>query len=180
MRTRLTTPIFTLATLLLIGSYIAWTLRDESLYLKNNPTHTYNVMLRNKLDQGYIWIDDNVRILIWEEGADASKDPVHIITNGKVVFDSIRTGSGYLLPAGGEISGILTLLEDFQLNRYIRNHNELVFSVYVLENGIYSGKEQFVPDPKYKFGAAFATVELRKSPNFKSLFFEYPYTRQRD
>jgi len=90
-------PLFTLAILLLIGSYIAWTSIDDALYLKNNPTHTYNVTLRNKLDQGYIWIDDNVRVLIWEEGADASNNPVHIITNGKIALNYIRTGSGYLL-----------------------------------------------------------------------------------
>ena len=78
------------------------------------------------------------------------------------------------MPASSSASGTLTLPADYQLNKYIRNHNRITFAVHLLIDDIYAGTGDFVPNPELNFDAAFFEVETNTTQGFSEVLFSYP------
>lgn len=161
-----------LAALLFTTHNLFFVYVDEK-YRQQHASHQYKATFTNSLDRGYVWIDRNVSIKIWAEEYDASYDPEQLIT-GTLDLRATRSHSGFILSSGKSASGTLTLPADFQLNRYVRNGSEIVFSVLLLKNDIYGGSEDFRPSPQQDFGAAFFTIKARDNPEFSEVILNYP------
>lgn len=170
--TRLIAATAALAIVLLAARPWFLTYCDDQ-YRQQHPTHEYRVTFNNNLNRGYIWINRNVIVHIWDEEADAAYAPEQMIS-GTLDLQSTRSHTGFLLPASSSASGTLTLPADYQLNKYIRNHNRITFAVHLLIDDIYVGTEDFVPNPQLNFDAAFFEVETNTTQGFSEVLFSYP------
>ena len=145
----------------------------DDRYRQNHPTHEYEVTFINNMDHGYLWIDSNVVTHVWRENCDASCGPEEVIL-GTISLDAKESGSGFALPYLNSSKGTVTLPADFQLNKYIRNNNKVVFAVRVLINEVYEGHDNFVAESEPKRSNGFFTVKLRENPDFSKMLFDYP------
>jgi hypothetical protein len=169
---RTLTIISILAALLFTAHNLFFVYVDKK-YREQHSSHQYKVTFINNLDRGYVWINHNVNVQIWAEKSDASYEPEELIS-GTLDLSATNSHSGYILSNGKTALGTLTLPAEFQLNRYVRNGNKIVFSVHLLKNDIYDGSERFRPSPQQDFGAAVFTIETRVNPEFSEVVLNYP------
>ncbi len=120
---------------------------------------TFEVKLLNDRKDTYVWVHDKASVSVWEPGADAGYDPI-THTAAKLVLPSNRLGSGFQVPENSFASGHVSLPEEFELEKYIREGYDLRLSVRVVPRGYYSEESPYSLDPDTEFGNAYGRISL--------------------
>ncbi len=159
--------------ILFYGARLSFLTYADEKYRQQHPSHQYSVTFKNQLNRGYIWIDRRVVVHINHEDADASYDPEQIIS-GLLELQAPKSHAGFILASNESVTGTLRLPAEFQLNKYIRNSNQISFSVSLLINDIYAGTKSFTTSPEQNLGVAFFGVDTRVAPAFSEIIFNFP------
>ena len=145
---------------------------EDANYRKSNQRHIFPVTLTNEMPNGYVWVSDEARVLVWDMDADASYDPEQVMM-GRLRLNAKSVGPGFIVFSNQTIKGSLELPQDFQLNRYRRKKNEIVMVSRAIENNFYVGARPFNPGPGEMDGNAESRIEMDKQADIRSVDFTY-------
>ena len=153
---------------LIVAAWNLYFALEDARYRNDNPRHTFPVTIRSEMAEGYIWVSDDVAVLIWHRDADASYDPEQVL-RGRLKLDATPVGTGFIVLADQIAQGSIELPRDFQLNRYQRRKNEIVMSSHAIENGVYAGGRPFNPGPGEMDGNAWSSIQLGNQISISSV-----------
>ena len=103
---------------------------------------TFPVIVLNERQNTHIWLNNRVRLQVWEVDADASDDPLAVFW-GSLDLPGSHLGSGFSLERATSGEGSITLQEHVDLGRYLRRGYLINLDVYVVPGGFHSEEAPF-------------------------------------